>query len=277
MTFDLLKQQIENSFSEEFKDHAIGSNLNILEEVDSTNLYALQHSNSLKEGAVIVALSQTAGRGRKGRLWHSQPGSGLYMSILLKRVGSMGDSNTLNLLASLAVFNALKNDLKLKDKEKLDSIELKWPNDILYNSGKLAGILSERKSGSGTTIPTVIGIGVNVNHTLSDFPPDIADNCTSLHLIDSQKRDIFDTAKKILVQMNNCYDDLVHNGTGHIINAWMQNSPSCRGTRVRVFSDNEEFSAVTEGLDQRGFLKVRRYGDRLQTLLSADIVSLRRL
>lgn len=277
MAFEQLKKNIENDFRETFKNKSIGGNLTFLQEVDSTNLYALQNSDSLPEGAVIIAISQTAGRGRKGRSWHSPPGTGLYMSILIKRMSAIGDSNTLNLLASLSVYDALKKEIEPNTDSLKTMLELKWPNDILYDSRKLSGILSERKSGGKITSPTVVGIGININHTESDFPQEIADNSISLRMIDSRDRESWKIAKTIISQMNIRYEELKVRGTEHIINTWMQNSPSSRGTRVKIFSDNEEFNAVTEGLDQRGFLKVRRYGDRLQTLLSADIVSLRRL
>jgi BirA family biotin operon repressor/biotin-[acetyl-CoA-carboxylase] ligase len=277
MTFELLKTKIEKSFKETFKSQALGANLILLEEVNSTNLYALQNSEVFPEGSVIISLAQTAGRGRKGRSWHSPAGTGLYMSILLKKMSAIGDSNTLNLLASLSVNDALNKELKSKDESVKKLLELKWPNDILYDSRKIAGILSERKSGVKTTSPTVVGIGVNINHTPTDFPQEIAENSISLYMIDSKKRDYCEIAMNIISHINVRYDELKRQGSDYIIKTWMQNSPSCKGTRVRIFTDNEEFSAVTEGLDQRGFLKVRRYGDRLQTLLSADIVSLRRL
>lgn len=278
MTAKSPKDKNGNGFGEEFGQSRIGHRLIMLEEVDSTNLYAIQHSDSFADGTVIIARKQLAGRGRKGRVWHSPPGFGLYLSFLLKKTDFLGESHILNLLSSLAVHDTVKESLK--DGKKADShmpLELKWPNDVIYDSLKLAGILSERKGGYGDNAPTVVGIGINVNHKESDFPPDLADRGISLYMIDSKKRETLEVARELIRNINRRFHELRSKGSGYIINSWMQCSPACRGSRVRVISDNEEFQAVTEGLDQRGFLKVRRYGDRLQTILSADIVSVRRV
>jgi BirA family biotin operon repressor/biotin-[acetyl-CoA-carboxylase] ligase len=278
MTFELPKDKIKQEFEREFKEFEIGHKLIFLDEVDSTNLYALQHSESIPDGTVILAQTQSAGRGRKGRTWHSPAGLGLYLTILLKKTLFQGESHFLNLLASLAVYDAIK-EILLAGKESnpgLLPLELKWPNDIIYNSFKLGGILSEKKGTYREDVPTVVGIGINVNHKNCDFPEEIAANSISLFIIDSKKRELHDVAGEIVRKINYHFSEMRRKGSGYIINSWMQCSPASKGSRVRIISDNEEFHAVTEGLDQRGFLKVRRYGDRLQTLLSADIVSIRR-
>jgi BirA family biotin operon repressor/biotin-[acetyl-CoA-carboxylase] ligase len=278
MTFELPKDKIKQEFEREFKEFEIGHTLILLDEVDSTNLYALQRTESIPDGTVIIALTQSAGRGRKGRTWHSPAGLGLYLTILLKKTIFHGESHLMNLLASLAVYDAMK-EILLAGKESspgLLPLELKWPNDITYDSFKLGGILSERKGTYKENVPTAVGIGININHKDSDFPGDIAGSSTSLFIIDSKMRDAHDVGREIVRKINRRFSEMTHKGSEHLINAWMQCSPASRGSRVRIISDNEEFNAVTEGLDQRGFLKVRRYGDRLQTLLSADIVSIRR-
>jgi BirA family biotin operon repressor/biotin-[acetyl-CoA-carboxylase] ligase len=279
MISELLKNKIEKEFRDEFKEPEIGHKLIILGGVDSTNLYALQQSESVPDGTVILAQTQFAGRGRKGRTWHSPPGLGLYMTILIKKMSFQGESHLLNLIASLAVYDAIR-EILLTVKESspvMPPLELKWPNDIMYNSLKLGGILSEKKGTFREDVPTALGIGININHKDCDFPDEIARNATSLFMVDAKKREPIDVAREIIRKINYRFSEMALKGSDHIINAWMQNSPISRGSRVRIISDNEEFHAVTEGLDQRGFLKIRRYGDRLQTLLSADIVSVRRL
>jgi BirA family biotin operon repressor/biotin-[acetyl-CoA-carboxylase] ligase len=278
MTFELPKDKIKQEFEREFQEFEIGHKLILLDEVDSTNLYALQRSESIPDGTVIIAQTQSAGRGRKGRTWHSPAGLGLYLTILLKKTIFHGESHLLNLLVSLAVYDAIK-EILLAGKESspgLLPLELKWPNDIIYNSFKLGGILSEKKGTYREDVPTAVGIGINVNHKNCDFPEEIAANSISLFIIDSRMRDAQDVGREIVRKINRRFSEMTSKGSEHIINSWMQCSPASKGSRVRIISDNEEFHAVTEGLDQRGFLKIRRYGDRLQTLLSADIVSIRR-
>ncbi len=129
-------------------------------ETASTNTLALQ---CRVDGAVFVADQQTAGRGRRGRVWESRPGLGLWCSVALA-----GGPEGLNFAAPLAVLDALGGDLPLT---------LKWPNDVLAGGRKVCGVLVEHRAGW-----TVVGIGLNVGHAAGDFSPDLRDTATSLAL-----------------------------------------------------------------------------------------------
>jgi len=126
--------------------------------VDSTNTLALE---SGEDGAVFVADTQTAGRGRRGRSWHSARGRGLWFSVALA-----GSPDGLPFAAALALRDALRD---------VDGITVRWPNDILLHGRKLSGVLIEHR---GNRI--ALGIGVNVHHQAADFPTELQDTATSL-------------------------------------------------------------------------------------------------
>lgn len=127
--------------------------------IDSTNTYALDKGT---DGMVIVADSQSAGRGRKGRKWHSASGLGLWFTIALE-----GAPEGLTFAAALAVRRALSDRCDLR---------IKWPNDLLLNGKKVCGILTEHRENV-----TAVGIGLNVSHHKEDFPEELQDKASSLN------------------------------------------------------------------------------------------------
>ena len=136
----------------------VGREVVTFDVIDSTNTYGLEHG---KEGMVIVADRQTAGRGRQGRSWHSAPGLGLWFTVVFE-----GKGEGLPFAAPLAVRDALAARCALK---------IKWPNDLLCGDKKVCGILLEHRNDI-----TVLGVGLNVHHVADDFPPELRDKAGSL-------------------------------------------------------------------------------------------------
>ena len=161
----------------------LGRKLHVVDEVASTNtLAAVLAQENAPEGTVVVAETQTAGRGRLGRQWHSPPGKNLYCSILLRSMPP-GDRQALwlswvPLIAALAVNRAVQVVANLKP-------SVKWPNDILIGSRKLGGVLCE-SGGLGTAQAfIVVGVGLNVNIRRDEFPVALRELATSL-MIEAQ-------------------------------------------------------------------------------------------
>ena len=135
------------------------------DELPSTNDEAMRLAS---EGAVaftvVAADTQSAGRGRNGRVWRSPPGGGLYASMILRPNLAVGDLPLLTLLAGVAAAEAIRAATGL-------SAGLKWPNDVLVHGRKVAGILCEASLGAGAAGPIVVaGLGVNVNTLPQDLP-----------------------------------------------------------------------------------------------------------
>lgn len=147
--------------------HDIGQVLHHFELISSTN----DHARELAEegaghGEVVIADSQTGGRGRRGRPWVSPPGLNAYFSVILRPELPPARAPELTLLASVAICDALR--------QANVPAAIKWPNDLLVQDRKIAGILTEMASEPERVHWAVIGIGVNVNAAATDFPPSCA-------------------------------------------------------------------------------------------------------
>ena len=179
--------------------------------VDSTNRVALKAaSEGAPEGAVFVADEQTAGRGRHSRLWHSSPRLGLYFSLLLHPKISASAANILVLQSAVAVCNAIE---ELYDYE----VGIKWPNDIYAGGKKLGGILLETTITGDTIDNAVIGIGLNMRHSIEDFPIELRKKAASLQEVTG--KDINNSI--LLERILSIYGDYYYEREECGINEWI--------------------------------------------------------
>lgn len=182
-------------------DQIIGNLIVRLEVTDSTNNYANQQirENGLSEGTVFLAHEQTAGRGQQKNVWESEPGENLLFSIVLcPDFLEIRRQFMLSKVVALGIYKALN--------KYVDSLKIKWPNDIYAGNQKLAGILIENSVMSGLLKSAVVGIGLNVNQTVfySDAP-----NPVSLQLLTNQHYDCEIILSEILTGINGYYSLLV--------------------------------------------------------------------
>ncbi len=152
----------------------LGKPLLMLDSTGSTNDVLKQKAEEgAAEGCTVIAGEQTGGRGRMGRQWLSLKGKGLYMSILLRPPEwPVSESPVISMFSALAVAGALK-------KAGLKNVSLKWPNDVLAGGRKISGILIEPETRAGIMKYCVIGIGVNVAHSVSELGLVESGNATS--------------------------------------------------------------------------------------------------
>ena len=145
----------------------------------STRLRRLAEEGA-PEGTVTLAGTQSAGRGRRGRFWHSPPGKGIYFSVLLRppQLDPAGAA-PLTLVAAVAAAGGLRDTTGVP-------VAVKWPNDLLVGPRKLGGILTEAKTSGRKVHYLVLGIGLNVNHLITDFPAELRAAATSLRLESTQ-------------------------------------------------------------------------------------------
>jgi len=152
----------------------IGQEIIVLEETDSTNDAILQIGNANpKQGLVVFAEHQTAGRGQRGNRWESAAGKGLWFSILLQPGIPLANSPRLTAWAAEAVSGAIQNEFSLRP-------TIKPPNDVEIDGRKVAGVLVEMRAQKKTAHLAIAGIGVNVNQALQDFPEELRDKAVSL-------------------------------------------------------------------------------------------------
>src|SRR5437763_15052368 len=192
----------------------IGRTLYHFYSVDSTNAFAarlLAHGRKVPEGAVVVAESQTAGRGRLGRSWHSEREAGLYFSIVLFPKAPPSLAPLLTRATAVAMRNTVERYTGL-------DIDIKWPNDLLAGGKKFCGILSEIQAEVDLLQNMIIGVGVNVNH--ESLPPDISDRATSLRIASGRIQSRTEILLEFFEEFENIYLDFERKGPRSIIDQW---------------------------------------------------------
>jgi birA, biotin-[acetyl-CoA-carboxylase] ligase region len=164
----------------------IGRQIIVLEQTGSTNDAILQNATAnSSEGLVLFAEHQTAGRGQRGNRWESAAGKGLWFSILLRPKLQINDSGRLTIWALETISDVIQTDFSLEPAIKL-------PNDLQLYSRKVAGVLVEMRAQEKAPHLAVVGIGVNVNQSLEDFPAELQSRAISLAIamhrpVDRQK------------------------------------------------------------------------------------------
>lgn len=227
------------------------------ESIDSTNSELIRRCTGESPGpwTVVIASEQIAGRGRLDRNWKSEPGSGLWCSVLVDLSGCHAPT-WLSLVVGLAVFDACT--------ELGASVELKWPNDITSGGVKLGGILIES---AGVPDQWVVGIGINV--TTAHFPNSVAlaELCAKAPTVQNV---LIEVVKSLYSRLESWRD--ANWGTADQ-SAQYQSVCSSIGTTLRVTRPNERsFIAEGVGLDESGHLVIVRAGLKSEIVVAADVV-----
>jgi BirA family biotin operon repressor/biotin-[acetyl-CoA-carboxylase] ligase len=218
------------------------------ETLDSTMTEASRlAAEGAPSGTVVGAEEQTAGQGRHGRSWHSESGLGLYVSIILRRQYAPATLPVLTLALGLAVREAI---LKYTDL----ACDLRWPNDVLIQSKKCAGILTVLES-STTPSAIIAGIGINVNH--SSFPLELRAIATSLRAASGSVHSRERLLAELLASVDTYCGLLETEGRGAIIETFSRVSSYVSGRRVCVDLEGTVLHGTTAGLNDSGFLMLR--------------------
>jgi BirA family biotin operon repressor/biotin-[acetyl-CoA-carboxylase] ligase len=213
--------------------------------IDSTMTVASRLAGEgCASGTIVVADEQTAGIGRHGRSWHSEPGAGLYTSIVLRLPLTPDQIPLLMLALGLAARQAIA------EVSGLDP-DLRWPNDVLLGGRKCAGILAQMEGSA-----VIAGIGINVNH--GSFPAEIAALATSLRLAGSRRVAREDLLLALVNAVEHFSAILASGGAAEIRGHFTRASSYARGLRVRVEQDGGVLHGVTCGIDPSGFLLLRQ-------------------
>ena len=243
----------------------LGRNLFHFYSVDSTNAFALRllgHGRHVPDGTLVLAESQTAGRGRMGRSWHSEPENGLYLSLVLRPSLSPGFAPLFTLGCAAALHNTV---------EKVAGVEadIKWPNDILAGGKKVAGILAEIQADLDRIHFLIVGVGLNVNHTA--LPDDISDRATSLRMVSGHPQSRLEILADFLEQFEDLLDRFQSAGPGAIVSEWTRHSTFAEGRRVEVTDGLRTVEGVTRGLNPYGALRVETDAGRVEELYSGEV------
>ena len=245
-TSDLEAEKIKNNLN----CVLIGSEVLVFDEVHSTNDLAKRYlEQNVQDGLVLIADSQTQGRGRLGRAWHSAPGVGLYLSVVLKPRLETEHLPQLTLLAGLATVIAVNSFAGQKAR-------LKWPNDILLNGKKLAGVLCEYCLPAQGDPAVILGIGVNVNHAAQSFPEDLRAIATSLRIETGNRFDRQALLLAILRNLDHEYETYLLGGEQSVLKKWSDHTDMF-GKKIRITKGPAVIHGTALGLDSWGKLRVR--------------------
>jgi BirA family transcriptional regulator, biotin operon repressor / biotin---[acetyl-CoA-carboxylase] ligase len=213
-------------------------------------------ASGARHGAIVLADEQTAGIGRLGRSWQSPPELGVYASILLRLPLSPANLPVASLVLALATAEAIQKSTQL-------ACDLRWPNDVLINERKVAGILTHLIESS-----VVAGIGINVNQP--SLPSDLRTPATSLLIESGGRRQ---SREHLLVNLLEALDSfcsmLLTEGTRSILRLFT--SASSYTMHRRVVIEESGATGVTAGLDDNGFLLVHSDAGRLERIATGGV------
>jgi BirA family transcriptional regulator, biotin operon repressor / biotin---[acetyl-CoA-carboxylase] ligase len=244
-------------------------NINILyfESIDSTNTEAIKQARAgAAEGLCIMARQQTAGRGRHGRTWVSEPDSGLYFSIVLRPKIETRFLPLITLMTGVAVSDTLL-EFGLKP-------DIKWVNDLLVNEKKIGGILAEAVE-TPTGLAVIVGIGVNL--TSRNFPDDIAATATSIQTESGHSPSAGAFAQSLTKYFTYFYEILKSDRYREIIEHWRRRSSYFSGKAVRVLLGNSTIEGTTDGLEENGALRLKTADGSRRLIEAGEVQQLRQL
>ncbi|MDP2652548.1 MAG: biotin--[acetyl-CoA-carboxylase] ligase [Candidatus Omnitrophota bacterium] len=215
-----------------------------------------------EEGTVVIAESQTKGRGRLGRSWVSPKGKGLYFSVILRPRLNPMDVPKLTLLCAVALREAVAASTGVQ-------AAIKWPNDLLVNGRKLAGILTELNAEVERVKFVVVGFGINVNTSAAHLPP----HSTSVTLESGQSAARVAVLQEVLRRLERWYFQASSEGFEAVLNKWKELSATI-GRRVRISDSGGTVEGEALDLASDGGLVIRSDAGTLIKKMSGDVVQI---
>ena len=254
----------ESAVREHLATRWLGRRLVCIDQTGSTNSDAAELARrNADDGTVVIANSQRAGRGRLGRSWVSAAGVNLYMSVLLRPTIVPAAAPQLSLVAGLAVAGAL-------ERERL-SPRIKWPNDVLLGGRKVCGILTEIEAEADRVRFVVVGIGVNLNATLENFPPELHGKATSVHLETGRTVARARFAASLLGELERCYESFSTFGFRSLVPEWNRRA-ALIGSEILVSGAGAELSGRYMGIDDEGALLLEEeHSGQRRRVLAGDV------
>ncbi|MGJ9456794.1 biotin--[acetyl-CoA-carboxylase] ligase [Oceanobacillus sp. CF4.6] len=234
------------------------------ETVESTQTIAHQAAReNSPHGTIVVADEQTMGRGRMNRSWHSSKDKGIWLSILLRPEIPPNHASQLTLVTATVLADVLS---------KFENIEplIKWPNDILLNKKKTAGILTEMQSEQDQIQYILIGIGLNVNHSINDLNEDIQSKATSLRIETEKEWSVKDIIQKLLITFETAYDAYMEDGFAPTKKKW-ENYGFKIGENIAIKTFNDKWEGKFLGISDEGALLTESKDGTPVKLYSAEI------
>ncbi len=248
------------------KTSVIGKDIHYFKETESTNTIAREIANTVGEGVVVIAESQTRGRGRLGRKWIS-PEGGIWLSIILKPRIQPLYAPRITLLAGVAVAKTIRSTgLQAR---------IKWPNDVLINEKKVCGILTEIEAEIDLIDHCVVGIGIDANVDTESFPEEFRESSTSLKKELGHEINRVEFVQRLLEEFEALYLKFQNEGFPSILEEW-RNMSATIGEWVKITTQTKTIYGEAIGVDNEGALILETGEGQLEKIVAGNCEHLRR-
>jgi len=239
----------------------------VFKETDSTNMQAkILAIQGAAEGTLVAAEAQTQGRGRRGRTWFSPAGQSIYVSMILRPSIPPAQAPQITLMTAVAVARTLQKDgLKAR---------IKWPNDVLIEGKKIAGILTEITTEMDQVDWVVVGLGLNVNTPADQMPPEIREIATSVRIQKGRPVSRVELLCALLENFEACYEQLKAEGFGPIMKQWRQMTDII-GQRIYVDVMDTRHIGTVAAVDNDGVLILEDDQGQTHRIFSGDVTLVR--
>ena len=246
----------------------IGHRLFYYDEIGSTNDEAFRlGEKGAPEGLVLVADSQSSGKGRMQRIWYSPPGANIYTSVILRPPAGMLQSTQIPIAAGVAAAETINDFCPGR-------AWIKWPNDVLIGGKKVCGILAQIKMSGQAVDFVVVGIGINVNLAREQFPQDIQEIATALAIEAGREISRPELIIRLYENMTKWYRELIQNGFASVRERWLNRSEMIDKT-VSIVFHNEAVSGKAVGLDEDGSLILLTANNQKMSVSAGDATILK--
>ncbi|XJZ26023.1 biotin--[acetyl-CoA-carboxylase] ligase [Bacillota bacterium Lsc_1132] len=246
------------------KTKFIGQNIHYEERVESTQKIAHRLANEGAEtGTVVIAEEQVSGRGRMDRQWYSPKFTGVWMSLILRPNIPLTKAPQLTLLAAVSIVQAI---------EEVTGIcpEIKWPNDLLIKGKKITGILTELQAEADRIHSIIIGIGINVNQQITDFPAELQETASSLAIETGKKISRSELIRSVFSHFEKMYELYLAEGFYPIKLLW-ESYGSSIGQQIRARTLTATIKGKALGITDDGVLQLEDENGKIHYIYSADV------
>ena len=254
-----------SEISKDLNTKYIGQNLYVYSEVSSTNTVARFLSESgVENGSVVISESQTSARGRSGKSWAS-PLGGVWLSIILNPDVDHSKLPLITLATGVAVAKTL-------ERIGIENAEIKWPNDIMINDKKVCRILTEAVAKFNTIENVIIGVGIDANLEIEDFPEELQEGTTTLEKELGRKGNENLLIKMFLEEFEKISEMFIHEKYEEILKEWRKRSYTI-GKIVEVRKPfNKYYDGYVIGISREGALVVEKIDGSLEKVISGECI-----
>jgi len=257
---------------QKLRTNLIGDNFIYLPEVASTNTHLMKLAREgAPEGTVVLTADQTRGKGRLQRTWYSRPGEDMMLSILIRPELVIDTVQKITLASATILMDAIESFFMKTEIEPFP-IHVKWPNDLLVNGKKLAGILAESSLQGKTVEALIIGFGVNVNNSLDQLPEGVQQRATSIFRESGQIIDIEEFIAHFINTFERSYITLNRLNYAGVVEQWRKKCDQF-GQLIDVQLKNKNEEAYFEDISSEGHLIYRLQSGKVGTLVSGDVIA----